>query len=83
MEITLSYDEIEESKLSKINAQGFAHLAFEVDDVESTLKEIIDAGGSMVGEVVTTLYPNAKEAAFVYARDPEGNIIELQSWKAV
>lgn len=38
------------------------------------------AGGSSVGELVTAQYPNGLEAKFVYARDPEGNIDELQSW---
>lgn len=32
-------------------------------------------------ELVTADYPNDTEAVFVYARDPECNIIELQSWR--
>ncbi|WP_242837858.1 hypothetical protein [Lacrimispora indolis] len=28
-------------------------------------------------------YPNNVEAVFVYARDPEGNILELQGWRKV
>ena len=35
----------------------------------------------MVGELVTAEYPNETEAVFVYARDLEGNILELQSWR--
>lgn len=62
---------------------GIAHIAFEVDNVEATLKEIIIAGGSSVGELVTAPYPDGMEAVFVYAKDPEGNIIELQSWRKV
>jgi len=54
-----------------------------VDDVEATLAEVITAGGSNVGELVTAAYPNGKEAVFVYARDPEGNILELQSWRQI
>lgn len=69
--------------LAEINRPGFAHIAFEVDDVEITLAEIINAGGSRVGELVTADYPNNIEAVFVYARDPEGNIIELQSWRNI
>lgn len=76
-----SYSEIKETALAEINRPGFAHIAFEVDDVEITLAEIINAGGSSVGELVTADYPNDVEAVFVYARDPEGNIIELQSWR--
>jgi len=53
-----------------------------VDDVEATLAEVIREGGSKVGELVAA-YPDGKEAVFVYTRDPEGNIIELQSWRQI
>lgn len=76
-----SYDELKKCIPAEINRPGIAHLAFEVDDVETTLSEIIHAGGSTVGELVTAEYPNHIEAVFVYARDPEGNILELQSWR--
>lgn len=76
-----SYD-MQEGEISpEINRPGIAHIAFEVDDVETTLAQIISAGGSSIGEMVTAAYPNGKEAIFVYARDPEGNILELQSWR--
>lgn len=78
-----SYDSLAESIESEVNRPCIAHIAFEVDDVEATLAEIINAGGSRIGEVVNTKYPNGQEAVFVYARDPEGNIIELQSWKRI
>ena len=77
-----SYDDAKDFLPSEINRPGFAHIAFEVDDVATTLSEIIQAGGSTVGEVVTTAYPDNMEAVFVYTRDPEGNILELQSWKS-
>jgi catechol 2,3-dioxygenase-like lactoylglutathione lyase family enzyme len=77
----LSYDTMEDTIVAEINRPGFAHIAFEVDDVEATLARIISAGGNCVGEVVTAGYPDDMEAVFVYARDPEGNIIELQSWR--
>jgi len=35
-------------------------------------------GGSQVGEVVSVDIRGAGQIRFVYARDPEGNIIELQ-----
>lgn len=65
----------------KINGPGLAHLAFEVDDVRETLKEVLAAGGGQVGEVVEAVYPGNVKATFVYAKDLEGNIIELQSWE--
>jgi predicted enzyme related to lactoylglutathione lyase len=76
-----SYDTLKETIPAEINRPGIAHIAFEVDDVEATLKEVINAGGSAMGQVVTAAYPDGIEAAFVYAKDPEGNIIELQSWR--
>ena len=78
---TFCFYKVEETISTEINRPGIAHIAFEVDDVEVTLKEIITAGGSTVGELVTAAYPNNLEAVFVYAKDPEGNIIELQSWR--
>ena len=76
-----SYDSLRDTLPPEVNRPGFAHIAFEVDDVETTLAEIVAAGGGQVGEVVTAAYPNDMEAVFVYARGPEGNIIELQSWR--
>ncbi len=32
------------------------------------------------GELVKTEYSDGRKAVFVYAADPEGNIIEIQSW---
>ncbi|MFH1513286.1 MAG: VOC family protein [Bacillota bacterium] len=64
-----------------VNRPGLAHLAFAVDDVDAVLKDILNAGGSAMGELVRTAYADGRKAAFVYARDPEGNIIELQSWQ--
>ncbi len=76
-----SYDEMKERIPTEIDRPGIAHIAFEVDDVEATLSEIIKAGGSALGEIVISEYPNNMEGLFVYARDPEGNIVELQSWR--
>ena len=76
-----SYHSLRDSLPPEVNRPGLAHLAFEVDDVETTLATILAAGGGQVGEVVTALYPGNMEAVFVYVRDPEGNIIELQSWR--
>lgn len=59
---------------------GIAHIAFEVDDVENTLQLLLENGGSQIGDVVKTEYEDGRKAVFVYAADPEGNIVELQSW---
>ena len=80
-----SYDDMEEGATSNTNRTGIAHLAFEVDDVQETLQKVIEHGGSTLGELITVDNPNHdnKRAVFVYARDIEGNIIELQSWEAM
>ncbi|MBE0600317.1 MAG: VOC family protein [Firmicutes bacterium] len=64
-----------------INRPGIAHLAFAVDDVEAALAQVLRAGGSAVGEVITQTYADGRTLTAVYARDPEGNILELQSWR--
>ena len=63
------------------NRAGFAHIAFEVDDVARALERVMAEGGGHVGELVSTPYPGGVTACFVYATDLEGNLIELQSWK--
>ena len=60
---------------------GFGHLSFGVSNVHTALDVIISAGGSCVGEVVTVDVPNRGRLTEVYATDPEGNIIELQSYE--
>ena len=63
------------------NREGFGHIAFEVDDVEKTLEMVKQHGGGAVGEVVTLEVGRLGSLVFVYAADPEGNLIELQSWR--
>lgn len=76
-----SYDEMVPADVPLVNRFGIAHLAFEVDDVEETLKNLLEEGGSQIGEVVKAEYDDGRKAVFVYATDCEGNIIELQSWE--
>jgi catechol 2,3-dioxygenase-like lactoylglutathione lyase family enzyme len=63
------------------NRRGLGHLAFAVDDVPEALRELTAAGGRALGEVATTQVPGAGRLTFTYARDPEGNVIELQCWR--
>ncbi len=73
------YSELAEEGEKAVNRPGFAHIAFHVDNVEDARKEILSHGGTAVGDVVT-LYPEAGERiTWCYVRDPEDNIIELQS----
>jgi predicted enzyme related to lactoylglutathione lyase len=75
-----SYESMSGEMKHPINSYGFAHIAFEVDDVENTLEKVLACGGCMVGELVHADYEDGRKATFVYTRDPEGNIVELQSW---
>ncbi len=62
------------------NRQGLGHLAFEVADVQNALAEVLAHGGKSLGETVAREVPGAGRLTFVYATDPEGNILELQRW---
>ena len=62
------------------NRRGLAHLAFEVDDVPETVEKMIKNGGSLLGSITEKQIEGMGTITFVYARDPEGNIIELQTW---
>ncbi|MFA5571007.1 MAG: VOC family protein [Sphaerochaetaceae bacterium] len=66
--------------LSAINKVGFGHIAFSVDDVSLCLTKVIDHGGSVVGKHVEADVEGVGLISVVYAKDPEGNIIEIQKW---
>jgi len=62
------------------NRLGLGHLAFQVADVALAVERVIAAGGRAIGSVVSLKVPGKGTITFVYAADPEDNIIELQSW---
>lgn len=64
----------------RANREGLGHLAFLVDDVQIVAAAVCAEGGSRVGDVVSLPVRDAGEVTFAYLRDPEGNLIELQSW---
>jgi predicted enzyme related to lactoylglutathione lyase len=74
------YNHQEERPKTAINRPGFAHIAFAIDDVESARDAVLKAGGGIVGKVVSAEVSDVGTVTFVYLTDPEGNIIELQSW---
>ena len=61
-----------------LNRPGFAHLAFEVDDVDAKRVQIKKVGGDDYGELVTIDIAGACQLTLLYMTDPEGNIVELQ-----
>ena len=62
------------------NRKGLGHLAFSVEDVAATLEQVLAHGGRALGETVTREVGGVGALTFVYATDPEGNILELQRW---
>ncbi len=74
------YDEMfERSEPIAANREGFGHIAFKVDNVEAILEKLTSAGGNKLGRVVNKEFKSGT-LTFTYAKDPEGNIIELQTW---
>lgn len=62
------------------NREGFTHIAFEVDDINEAMKKILEHGGSKLGEITSGKVEGTGTVTLVYLKDPEGNIVELQSW---
>lgn len=63
-----------------MNRPGFGHIAFVVDDVKNARSAVLNAGGRAVGEIVTLQVADGSRVTWCYVTDPEGNVIELQSW---
>lgn len=69
------------AEIKKINRQGFAHLAFRVNNVKKTLRAVLKAGGGKLSNIIHHDILGIGTITFVYAKDPEGNFIELQKYK--
>lgn len=76
-----TYRNMHESDLMMANFVGITHIAFEVQDVSQTLDDAIKNGAQILGKVTEKTIDGVGDLLFVYLRDPEGNIIEIQSWK--
>ncbi|RVT70131.1 VOC family protein [Agrobacterium tumefaciens] len=61
----------------RVNEPGFGHLAFQMEDIRETLSNIIEAGGAQIGEITDFGTPEMPYL-IAYARDPEGNVLELE-----
>jgi len=73
----LEYSETAERPMPPVNAPGYGHLSFAVADIHATCAAILRAGGGMQGEV-TDFGTEGAPFLIVYARDPEGNLLELE-----
>lgn len=63
------------------NRIGLMHVAFAVADIRSTLARLLESGGEALGELAEADIEGVGRVDFMYARDPEGNIVELQEYK--
>lgn len=74
------YSQLANNSVPAVNQPGFAHIAFSVASVADAQAEVLAHGGAPVGEVVTLTTTTGARVTWCYVADPEGNIVELQSW---
>jgi catechol 2,3-dioxygenase-like lactoylglutathione lyase family enzyme len=78
-----SYDvNLDPAATPAANRVGWGHIAFMVDDVAAARGAVLAAGGAPLprAEMVTTRTADGRRVTWCYLADPEGNLIELQSW---
>ncbi|MFZ0454658.1 MAG: VOC family protein [Ignavibacteriaceae bacterium] len=75
-----SYSPQEEKTQKEINSPGYGHIAFQVDNVDKAKEIVLNHGGKKVGEIVNLQVSSNSKVTWCYVTDPEGNVIELQSW---
>lgn len=69
-------------EVSYTNTPGIRHLAFEVEDLNSSYKELTERGIQFVeAPIFVTEPPEVAGLGFAYFKDVEGNIIELNQYK--
>lgn len=74
------YSKAKQGIAAAINKSGYTHIAFSVENVAKALEKVERHGGGRVGQVVFAEIQGVGPINFVYARYPEGNIIEIQKW---
>lgn len=74
---------IPEEGENRADRQGFRHIAFHVESPEAVrdvFNRLVEHGGKPPGEIVRQEYEGIGLLTVVHARDPEGNIVEIQNW---
>ena len=78
-----SYDEMAPDPETPVpHRAGWGHIALQVPDVAAALEAVEAGGGATFGDVVTMATKDGRRLTWCYATDPDGNIIELQTWHA-
>ena len=75
-----TYQSMEDREPVMANHIGLTHLAFEVDDFDDVYQAALKHGANELGRPTQKVIDGVGTLHFVYLRDPEGNIIEIQSW---
>jgi catechol 2,3-dioxygenase-like lactoylglutathione lyase family enzyme len=75
------YSKLAEGSPPAVNRPGWGHVAFGVDSIAEARAEVLAAGGRAVGEIVTLTTAAGTRVTWCYVTDPEGNVVELQSWE--
>ena len=73
----LQYEKMPDRPLPQVNAPGYGHIAFEIQDIDRTIAAILQSGGQKIGEI-TNFGSTEAPVLLIYMRDPEGNILELE-----
>jgi catechol 2,3-dioxygenase-like lactoylglutathione lyase family enzyme len=76
-----SYSPAADRVPARVNRPGLGHVAFEVESVDEARREVLEQGGRAVGEIVSLSTADGRRVTWCYVTDPEGNVVELQSWR--
>lgn len=76
-----SYDVLAEATPPDPARPGWGHIALQVPDVAIAQAAVVNAGGGIVGDVVTMTTRDGRQITWCYVTDPAGNLVELQAWR--
>lgn len=73
----LEYEIMVDAEPQSPNTRGCGHIAFVVDDLRTTVANVLAHGGSKQGNIAD-IGTDDQPIFVIYMRDPEGNILELE-----
>lgn len=76
-----TYAEMHDTAPIMANHPGMTHIVLKVESVENTYVKALNHGAKILGEIIEKKVPGVSVLQFVYFRDPQGNIVEIQSWQ--